>query len=223
MNHSEMINIWKAYDKKLDDTLLLNKKISEEVTKLKTKTILSSMTPIKVFTIIVGLVWVIAGSTIVGSIFLHAYTSASHFFLYSATLQIALTAIALIIYLYQLILIQQVDITEPLVKTQKRLAALKSSTLWVARVLFLQLPLWTTFQISESMIRDGNMAYILINGIVTAVFTLIAVWLFVNIRFENRDKKWFKLIFSGKEWTPIMKAIELHHQIEKFEKEDKSW
>jgi len=219
MNQTEILNIWKAYDKKLDETLLLNKVLTTEVIKLKTKSLLSSMKPIKVFTIFIGLFWVFVVGTIVGNLFLYAYSSVTLFFLLSAGIQILLTSIALVIYLYQLHLIQQVDITEPLVKTQKRLTSLKSSTLWVSRILFLQLPLWTTFYLSESMFRSGNMFYILINGTVTILFTFLAVWLFINIRFENRDKKWFKLIFEGKEWTPVMKAMELNHQIENFEKE----
>ncbi len=219
MNQTEILNIWKAYDKKLDETLLLNKVLTTEVIKLKTKSLLSSMKPIKVFTIFIGLLWVFVVGTIVGNLFLYAYSSVTLFFLISAGIQILLTSIALVIYLYQLHLIQQVDITEPLVKTQKRLTSLKSSTLWVSRILFLQLPLWTTFYLSESMFRSGNMFYILINGTVTILFTFLAVWLFINIRFENRDKKWFKLIFEGKEWTPVMKAMELNHQIENFEKE----
>jgi len=40
-------------------------------------------------------------------------------------------------------------------------------------------------------------------------FTVIAIWLFFNIKYENKNKKWFQLIFNGKEWTPLMKSMEL--------------
>jgi len=45
---------------------------------------------------------------------------------------------------------------------------------------------------------------------------VIAIWLFFNIKYENRNKKWFQLIFSGKEWTPLMKSMELLEQVEEY-------
>ena len=44
--------------------------------------------------------------------------------------------------------------------------------------------------------------------------------LFFNIKIENRDKKWFRLIFEGKEWTPLMRAMELSEQIEEYKIEE---
>ncbi len=47
-----------------------------------------------------------------------------------------------------------------------------------------------------------------------------AVWLFLNIKYDNRDKKWFRWLFKGKEWDPIIKAMELISQIEEYKAED---
>lgn len=217
MEPSEIINLWKAYDRKLEASLLLNQSNAIELTRLKTKSLLSSMTPLKLFTIIVGMLWVSIGGTLVSHLFVHAYESVSPFFLYSATFQLLLTAIAIVIYLYQLVLIHQVDITDTLIKTQKRLAQLKSSTLWVARILLLQLPAWTTFYWSMDLFKSGHLPYIFLNSVVTLMAIAVSLWLFINIRYENKEKKWFKLIFEGKEWTPVIKAIELHKEIEAFE------
>ena len=219
MDQSEIINLWKAYDRKLEASLMLNKSNAIEITRLKTKSLLSSMTPLKIFTIIVGMLWVSIGGTIVVNLFVHAYASVSPFFLYSAAFQLLLTAIGIGIYLYQLVLIHQMDITDTLIKTQKRLTHLKSSTLWVARILFLQLPVWTTFYWSMDLIKSGHLPYIFLNSVVTLLAIAVSLWLFINIRYENREKKWFKLIFEGKEWTPVIKAIELHKEIEAFERE----
>jgi hypothetical protein len=51
---------------------------------------------------------------------------------------------------------------------------------------------------------------------VTLTFTYIAAWLFINIRYENRDKKWFRLIFNGNEWTQVLKSIEMLRQIKAY-------
>ena len=219
MEQSKIINLWKAYDRKLEASLMLNKSNAIEITRLKTKSLLSSMTPLKIFTIIIGMLWVSIGGTIVVNLFVHAYASMSPFFLYSAAFQLLLTAIGIGIYLYQLVLIHQMDITDTLIKTQKRLTQLKSSTLWVARILLLQLPAWTTFYWSMDLIKSGHLPYIFLNSVVTLLAIAVSLWLFINIRYENREKKWFKLIFEGKEWTPVIKAIELHKEIEAFERE----
>jgi hypothetical protein len=56
----------------------------------------------------------------------------------------------------------------------------------------------------------------------TISFTVVAFWLFINIKYENRNKKWFQLIFNGKEWTPLMKSMELLEQVEEYKDENAS-
>jgi hypothetical protein len=219
METTEIINLWKSYDRKLEEALALNKKVAEEVTRLKAKSLLSSMRPMKIFTLMAGIIWVAFGGLVVINLFIHAYSQVSRFFLFSASIQLLLTALAIVIYIYQLVMIEQVSITEPVVTTQKTLSSLKSSTLLVTRVLFLQLPVWTTFYLSENMLKGGNVMYLLINGLITLFFTYASLWLFFNIKYENKDKKWFKLLFDGPEWTPILKSIELYRDIESFSAE----
>src|SRR5690606_2544549 len=135
------------------------------------------------------------------NLFLFAFSATSRFFLFSAAIQVMLTAIALLIYIYQFITIYQVDLTKPILHTQKKLANLQTTTLWVARILFLQLPVWTTFYWNESMLKNENWPFWIIQCLITLSLAVLAVWLFVNIKFENRNERWFRLIFGGKEWT----------------------
>lgn len=212
MEDIEIINLWKAYDKKLDENLQLNRKNAEDITKIKVKSALSSMRPLKVFAILVGIAWV----GFVDILIVNLFNVASLFFLISAGIQVLLTKLAIGIYLYQLILIQQVDTTEPILAAQEKIAKLKSSTMWVARLLFLQLPIWTTFYWNKSMLQNGNILLYALQVIVTGSFVFVAIWLFRNIKYENRDKKWFKLIFSGNEWKPVMKSMELLDEIKGY-------
>jgi len=214
MEDIEIINLWKSYDKKLDEHLLLNQKNAEDITKMKVKSVLSSMRPLKIFTILIGVAWV----GFVDILIINLLNVANPFFLLSAGIQVLLTKLAIGIYLYQLILIHQVDTTAPILATQEKIARLKSSTLWVARLLFLQLPVWTTFYWNKSMLQNGNALLYALQFIVTASFVFAAIWLFRNIKYENRDKKWFKFIFSGNEWKPVMKSMELLDLIKEYEK-----
>ncbi|MBA4852014.1 hypothetical protein H1R81_16500 [Emticicia sp. BO119] len=216
MEDKELINLWKAYDKKLEETLSINKKNAEEITKLKVQSFLSSMKPIKVFTIIIGILWILF---VDGVIFI-AYQAGGIFLLISALIQVILTKLAIGIYIYQLVLINAVNINDSILATQEKIARLKSSTIWIARLLFLQIPVWNTFYWTERMWTNGNIWVYMIHIPLTAAFIYLAFWLFFNINYENRDKKWFQLIFNGKEWTPMMKSMEVLAQIEEYKVEE---
>ena len=56
--------------------------------------------------------------------------------------------------------------------------------------------------------------------LVTLIFTVGAVWLFRNIRYTNRHKRWFQLLFKGSEWTPVLKSMDLLSQIETYKSVD---
>lgn len=220
MNENELKSLWQSFNEKSERNLRVNKENTDEITKLKTQNLLASMKPIKIFTLFVGIIWVLFGGIIVTNFFVYAYDKVSLFFLYSAAVQLILTAVAIGIYLYQLIMISNVNISDSVISAQKKLSYLKVSTLWSAKILFLQLPFWTTFYLSKEMIVSGNIAYILVNGFFTLIFVYLATWLFFNIKYENRNKKWFQWIFRGKEWQPILESMELLNHIDNYQQQD---
>ncbi|MBL0082433.1 MAG: hypothetical protein IPP37_08355 [Saprospiraceae bacterium] len=113
------------------------------------------------------------------------------------------------VYLYQLILLYQTDVSHAVSAVQQRIAHLTLSTLWVTRILFLQLPLWTTFWWTESFINGiSPLAKSLLFSTVI-LFAAVALGLFINIRIKNREKPWFRWIFRGREWDPLVRAKEL--------------
>lgn len=219
MDEKKTKELWKSSNDNLQESLILNRKSAEDITKMKVQHFVTSMKPIKIFTILVGIVWVGLGFVMLPNLFIFSFEKLSMFFLLSASIQVLLTAIALIIYIYQLILINQVDISQPILATQEKLARLRSSTLWVARLLILQLPVWTTFYWNKGMLDNGNLFLWILQAATTLSFTIVAFWLFFNINNENRDKAWFRLIFKGKEWTPMLKSMELLSQIVEYSTE----
>lgn len=216
MNESALKELWKTTNEKLEESLTISRKSTEDITRIKVHNVLSSMKPTKIFALLVGFLWVGLGTIILSQIYIYAFSDANKFFLFSATIQVVLTAIALWIYLYQLIKIYEVNSYDPILETQEKLVQLRISTLWSARILFLQLPVWTTFWWNETMLTDWNLFQWIMIVMVTISFTYVSVWLFLNIKYENRNKKWFQLIFSGKEWTPLIKSMELLEQVEEY-------
>jgi len=206
----------------LEESIVINRENIEEITRVKVYSILGSMKPIKIFTLIFGILWVVIGTIVLSSIYLYSFSESNKFFLFSASIQVGLTTIALFVYLYQIITIFQVDISDSVIKTQEKLSKLKISTLWVTRILFLQLPVWTTFWWNETMLLDWGILQWVFTMFFTISFTVIVIWLFFNIKYENRNKKWFQLIFRGKEWTPLMNSIELLDQVEFYKDQNAS-
>lgn len=216
MNENTLKDLWKSSNEKLEMSLSLGRKNAEDITQMKVQKFISSMKPFKMFTILAGLLWVGILGTAVLNLFIYAFPQVNQFFLFSAAIQVSLTAISLIIYIYQLVLIYQVDISEPILETQTKLIKLKSSSLLVARILLLQLPVWTTFYWNESMFANSNIFFLIIQGIVTLTFSIVAGWLFFNIKIENKDKKWFRFLFSGSEWQPIISSMNIMKQLGEF-------
>lgn len=212
MEDLELIALWKSYDQKLEENLRLNRRNAEAITIMKIKSLVRSMAPYKIFVLITGILWII----FLGGVLYHTYSFASAFFLGSISIHVVMLAIVLGIYFKQLVFIFQTDITEPLFDTQRRLAWLKSSTLLISRLMFVHIPVWMTFCISEQMMRTPF--WLTVHMGLTFIFIVAAIWLFLNIKYENRDKKWFKLIFNGKEWEPVMKSAELLREIEDYKK-----
>jgi hypothetical protein len=212
MDDNKLLELWKSTDKKLEESLRLNRQNAEDITKIKVRSFLASMKPLKLFTLLVGILWV----GFVDLLIIKSFPYASPFFLVSAGIQVLLTKLAIGIYIYQLILIYQVDVGEPVIDTQENLARLKSSTLWVTRLLFLQLPVWTTFYINADMLKNAGVVFFLVQVPVSLVFFFIAIWLFMNIKYKNREKKWFRLIFSGREWDPVIQSMDLLDQIREY-------
>lgn len=209
MNITELTELWQNQQVHLQQSMEMNKVLAKEVQTLKLQQLFSSMRPIKIFTLVVGLLWVV----FVDSILVATYGIASPYFFWSALLQSAITKVAIGVYLYQLILLYQTDVSHAVSAVQQRIAHLTLSTFWVSRILFLQLPLWTTFWWTESFINEiSPLAKSLLFSTVI-LFAAVALGLFINIRIKNREKPWFRWIFRGREWDPLVKAQEVLEEL----------
>ena len=213
MQESELIALWRSYNQKLEENLVLNRQNASAITLIKIKSLVSSMVPMKIFVIATGSLWV----TFLSAVLYRTFDYASPFFWFSIATHVILLAFVIGLYVYQVALIYQTDLGEALLKTQYRLAYLKSSTLWIYKLMFLHAPVWTTFSIQKKMFEHP--VWLTVQIITTLVFLVLALWLFFNIKYENRGKKWFKLIFRGKDWDPVIRSMEMLKEIEGYSNE----
>lgn len=213
MDDIELKKLWEQYDAKLEKVLTYNRTLALEITKQKAKQKLASAKPAKYWGIVLGIPWILFLNTLV----VIGYLSEAPFLTVSFGMISLFTTIALGTYIYHLIMISQINISESVVEVQKKLAKLKTSTITITRNVVLQLPFWTTWYLSWNMLQSENFLYWLINGVITSLFTFIAIWLFRNIKPENVKERWIKWLFSDSEWNAVVEAAKILDQIDDLE------
>lgn len=215
----ELQNIWKAYDRKLEEARVLNLqswalnfKSFEAIQTQKAKSKLNSLGRFKTWVIVIGILWV----AFLGFLIYHSLTFSKIFFVLSAGMIALFNVFAIIVYIQHVVWIRQIDNSESVVDVQQKAAKLQTSTLQIVRILFLQMPFYTTWWFTPQMVTSGDLKFWLITIPITLLFTFLSIWLYRNINYKNADKKWFKILFNSPEWTSVAKAIQFVKEIEDY-------
>ncbi len=222
MEDIELKKIWKEYDRKIEETKLVNMqswvvnfKTFEYLQTEKAKAKLNSLSRFKRWAIFAGIFWI----TLLVFLILKSLVVYNIFFVCSLSAIVVFNIIAIVVYIQHIILIDQIDNSENLIEAQQKAAKLQASTLQITRILFLQTPFYSTFFWSRGMIHANPVAFFLISVPITLLFVFASCWLYRNINYKNANKKWFRILFSSKEWTSVTKAIKFMEEIEAFKKE----
>jgi hypothetical protein len=212
-------NLWKEYDRKLEEARLLNlqswalnKQTFETVQLQKAQNRLNRLKVHKITTIVLGIAWVWFLCMLV---FIHISWQGI-FFNVSALCIALFNAFAVWVYAKQTVLIYQIDESESILQTQQKLAWLQTSTVRIVGIMWLQLPFYGTLFFNPAMFANGGLLRYAIAIASTGLLTLAAVWLYRNINYRNRHKKWFKLMFNSPSFNYVNRAIAFLDEVEKF-------
>ncbi len=222
MEDFELQNIWKEYDRKLEESRILNMqswalnmKCFETLQYQKATSKLKGLITFKIIAVILGIVWVL----FLGLLIYHSLTYSKIFFVVSVSVIAVTTSAAIIVYLKHIVWIKEIDNSNTIIETQEKLAKLQSSTLHIVRILFLQTPFYTSWWFTPAMVTGGDKSFWLISFPVFILFCLATIWLYRNISIKNADKKWFKILFNTPEWTSVVKAMGFIKEIDDFKNE----
>lgn len=221
MEDQELKDIWAAYDKKLEEARILNLqswalnlKCFEELQSHKARLKLRKLSNFKLRTVILGIVYVLFLGLLV-----YGNGGRNIYFTVSIGLIALINILAIVVYIKQIIIINQINYSDNLADTQERLSVLQTSTMHIARILWLQLPFWSTWFWSSKWIIYTDVKFWLITLPVTLLLTFLAIWLYRNISLKNMDRRWFKILFNTPEWTSVRKAGEFMKEIEEFKQD----
>jgi len=193
----------------------LNKTIIQEIQQQKAKNALRPARNYSLVAILVGLIY--AGLVVYFLNFTYPFTSV--FTQISIAIHLLVTLIAIAMYIRQLCRISEINQSENVVQMQQKLAKLQSSTVKIVGISLLQLPVFSTWNISFELINEQPTQFWFIQMPIVLLFTFAGIWLYKNMDIKNMDKKWFKIIFYGSEWSALVSSGKFLKEIERFEKE----
>lgn len=221
MEDLELKNLWFSYEKKLADAQLLNAqswalnlRCFAEIQQKKAASKLRALAIHNVFAVLLGIVWVLfLGVLVWGNGFVNPYFCVS-------VAAIALFSLyAVIVYIRHTAIINSIDYNESVVAAQEKLARLQTSTFRSIRVLWLQMPFYTTFWWSPEFVSTGA-SFWLISFPITLLFVVLAVYLYRNLRVENMHKKWVRAIMmAGPELRNVVRSMAFLEEIESLRKD----
>lgn len=221
MEEQDFIDIWKTYDKKIEEARILNMQSwalnlqwFESMQTNKAKAKMGSLANFKAGAVILGIVYIFFLSVLI-----YGNGLKNIYFTTSLLLILLITTIVTGVYIKHIILIRQIKYTESLTNTQENLSHLQSSTINIVRIAWLQLPLYTTWFWNTNWIVRHSLNFWLVAFPITLLFTMLAIWLYRNISLNNMNKKWFKILFNTPEWKSVRKSMEFIKEIELFKKE----
>jgi len=210
----EFIQLWKAYDAKLEHTLKLNLRLLKEVQTQKTRSALRMLTAGRVIGLALGVLYEII--LCVGC----WYVRSQPVMAISIGVFVVVTGIAMGAYWWELVLIGRIGYADNIVDTQEKLARIQSSIIRTLRISWLQLPAWATFFVSNALMRNGGPVFWAVEIPVVLAFTVIAIVLFRNLTPENMErKKWVRKLVQGTGWKSVTRAIGFMQEIKEFRQE----
>jgi len=203
--------LWKAQEEKLDRTMKQNLFIIESMQKQKAQSKLNGLVRLKLVAVILGILWALfLGILVYGNQLRNMY------FTVSVGMIMLITIGAIIAYIRHIVLIKEMDYSQSITGTQKKLASLQAST-FKNRFILLQAPFYTTFFWSTEMIRASVAEFCFIALPITLLFTILTIWLYINLTPLKMHKKWVNyLLKNDPEQVPVIQAQKFLKEIEEF-------
>lgn len=219
MEDNELESMWKADSRKTDPAYIMNlqawalhARTIEYVQTFKAEARLRSLAAFKSSAVGIGLAWsLLLGILIYGNRFKNVFFSGS------LSILLLFSVVAIIVYIRQIVLIKGINYGESVVAIQERLSKLQVSTVGIVRLLWLQLPFYTTFFWSRNWIESDSIFWFTALP-VTLGFTFLAIWIYRQIDLKNTEKKWFRIMIGKKEWVSITDAKAALDEIADFKR-----
>lgn len=216
MKDQELIGLWKHQESKIDQLMSMNMQLLREQSNTKMRKSLFGIKVEKVTGIVIGFLFVFILGFILAT-GLKATSFQLGFFTVSIGVIFIVNIKVLADYIKHLVLLNRINFDGSVAEIQKQLIELKLSMIKSMRIVVIQIPFYTTFYLSSSWFPSQTPPeLIIIQLIITGIFTFAAAWIFFNFKPENFHKKWVKWLISSTGATQIEKSLAQLEDIEEL-------
>lgn len=221
MEALELKQIMDAYNTKLDQTLHINKSSMLEMQLEKPKKVTDKVHKYRIFETV---------SFSLLAIFTAWYTAnhwgQTHLVISGIVLHL-FTLIALVGSIGQLVLLQQIDFSKPIVEIRKKIELVNSHQLLFIKLLFLSGPVWWAYAIVSIDVFLGVDLFLYLDSdfvlrylILNFLLIIPLGWAFYKLSYKNLHIKWVRKTIKFFVGTKTMKALEFLNEIEEFKSKD---
>ncbi|MFT3936206.1 MAG: hypothetical protein QM726_21435 [Chitinophagaceae bacterium] len=216
MEETNFVLLWKEQYQKIDQALVINKRLLEERLSEKANNVLRSLAWLKSLGVIAGIFYLL----LLGSALFIAITHYSHaadYFIVSLGAIFLINIKAVYDYVRHIIWIKQINFDGRITDIQEQLSRLQLSMIQHVRVMCLQFPFWTTFSLSSKWFPSQTpTGVIILVALLTCSFVALSIFLYRNLTIDNMHKKWVRSVLSGISNKKVEKAMELCKEIASF-------
>jgi len=138
------------------------------------------------------------------------------FFVGSFSMILISTVLAVSLYVRDIFTIKQIDNSESVTITQRKLATLQFSIMKSVRILWLQLPFYTIWYLNYELIVHGSIIFWIVQILCTGLTTWLAIWLFKNVNYENLNNKRVRNFMQGYGFYSVIQSLDFVKEIDNF-------
>jgi hypothetical protein len=221
MEDTEIINLWKAQNAKIEQSLRINKQLLKEVTNQKAKAALQPLLYHKVTGIVAAILWQIVLGWGLALAFMY-YSPAAIYFIVSVAAMFIINLKAIMDYIRHLYMAKQIRYDGSVLDIQQQLLDIELSIVKHGKIMCLQFPFFTTFFLSSNWFpHTVGWGYLVFQVVLTGSFTYLSYWLYKNHTPENLDKKWFQTLLSGSGGGSVRKALAVYKELNEYNEEER--
>jgi hypothetical protein len=222
MEELEIINLWKEQNAKLDQSLAINTRLLTEIQAKKAQNVLQKLAGFKIGGAIAGVLYVIFLGWALCVALTHTIvneSSSAYYFIVSVTVILIINIKAIYDYIKHLVWVNQINYDGSIAEIQQKLNNLQLSIVRHSRIMFLQIPFYTTFHLSNNWFpQTSGWIYLLFQLLLTGAFCYASYWSYKKLDLKNIEDKWFKFLIAGSGGKSVGKAIDFYKELEEFKK-----
>lgn len=215
MEATDFIILWKEQYQKIDQALVINKTLLIHSLEDKARSAVSNLKPMRWAGIIFGILWCLA----VGFVLFVSWGQTNWFFKAALIIHLLVSVTAIGLYIYHLALLHNFNNSQTVVEAQKQLIKLQRSNLKTLGLLWLQLPVFSMWFMSNEWMHNCPGTFWFVQTPLVILQLFAGIWLYRNLDYKNHQKKWFKWFVSKGEFGKINKAAALLQEIDALEKQ----